>query len=169
MTLRLLTPDDLVEWRSIRLEGLKRDPESFLTTYDEERARPDAEVAERLAQGHILGFFEQDELAGVLSVGPETASALSHRAWLHAVYVRDKWRGTNVAHRLLQAAIAHSRALGCVQLELYVASDNPHAIRFYERAGFVQYGRLPRAVRLPDRYQDDLHYVLEIDAEPVRP
>ncbi len=164
MTVRVLTPDDLADWRSIRLEGLKLAPESFLTTYEEERARPDAEVAERLARGHALGLFEQDELAGVLSVDPETATALSHRAWLNAFYVRDNWQGTNVAHRLMLAAIAHARALGCVQLELYVASDNPHAIRFYERAGFAQHGRLPRAVRLPNRYQDDLHYVLGIDA-----
>lgn len=168
MTLRLLTPDDLVEWRSIRLEGLKRDPESFLTTYDEERAKPDAEVVERLAQGHILGHFEKSDLAGVLSVDPETATALAHRAWLNAFYVREKWRGTPVAHGLMQAAIARTRALGCVQLELYVASDNPHAIRFYERAGFARHGRLPRAVRLPDRYQDDLHYVLELDAQSAR-
>jgi GNAT superfamily N-acetyltransferase len=163
MILRVLTPADLADWMSIRLEGLKLSPESFLTTYDEERARSDAEVTERLVRGHALGLFERDELAGVLSVDPETAASLSHRAWLSAFYVRDKWRGTNVAHRLMQAAIAHARGLGCVQLELYVASDNPHAIRFYERAGFVQHGRLPRAVRLPDRYQDDLHYVFETD------
>ncbi|MEP2029179.1 MAG: GNAT family N-acetyltransferase [Paracoccaceae bacterium] len=164
MTLRVLTPEDLTEWRSIRLEGLKLAPESFLTTFDEERARPDSEVIERLAQGHILGLFEKDDLAGALSVDPETGAALAHRAWLNAFYVRAKWRGTHVAHVLMQSAIAKARALGCVQLELYVAVDNAHAIRFYERAGFVKCGQLPRAVRLPDRYQDDLHCVLDIDA-----
>jgi GNAT superfamily N-acetyltransferase len=167
MTIRVLTSNDLAEWKSIRLEGLRLVPESFLITYDEERAKPDAVVVERLAKGHILGLFEMDELAGVLSVDPETAAALTHRAWLHSFHVRDKWRGTPVAHRLMQAAIAWARALECVQLELYVAADNSHAIRFYERAGFMQHGRLPRAVRRPDRYQDDLYYVLDIDGSTV--
>ena len=111
----------------------------------------------------LFTVCEENDLVGVLSVDPETASALSHRAWLNAFYVRAKWRGTHVARALMQAAIAQTRALGCVQLELLVAADNVHAIRFYERAGFVNFGRLPRAVRLPDRYQDDLHYVLNVD------
>jgi len=164
MTIRVLTADDLMLWRGIWLEALEKLPETFLTTLEEERAKSDADVARQLSKGQNIGLFDGVELAAALSVDPETKPALAHRAWINAFYVRPKWQGTDVAHRLLQSAISTARSAGYVQLELYVAADNPHAVRFYERAGFVQCGRLPRAVRLPDRYQDDLHYVCQIGA-----
>jgi GNAT superfamily N-acetyltransferase len=164
MIIRTLTADDLADWRAIRLEALKRLPEAFLTTYAEERQKNDADVSAMLDKGGVLGAFSDQDLAAVLSLDPETRTALAHRAWINAVYVRPDWQGSDVAHQLLNAAILKAKARGFVQLELYVASDNPRAIRFYERAGFVLAGRMPRAVRLADRYQDDLHYVLEIDA-----
>ena len=164
MIIRTLTADDLADWRAIRLEALKRLPEAFLTTYAEERQKNDADVSAMLDKGGVLGAFSDQDLAAVLSLDPETRTALAHRAWINAVYVRPDWQGSDVAHQLLSAAILQAKARGFVQLELYVASDNPRAIRFYERAGFVLAGRMPRAVRLADRYQDDLHYVLEIDA-----
>lgn len=164
MIIRTLTADDLADWRAIRLEALKRLPEAFLTTYAEERQKNDADVSAMLDKGGVLGAFSDQDLAAVLSLDPETRTALAHRAWINAVYVRPDWQGSDVAHQLLNAAILQAKARGFVQLELYVASDNPRAIRFYERAGFVLAGRMPRAVRLADRYQDDLHYVLEIDA-----
>jgi GNAT superfamily N-acetyltransferase len=163
VTVRVLTSGDFSPWRAIRLEALQRLPENFLTTYDEEYAKPETEIAEMLDQGRVLGLFRRGELAAVLSVDPERRSALAHRAWINAFYVRPDWQGTDAAHQLMQVAIAHAKSGGFVQLELYVAVDNTHAIRFYERAGFVRHGRMPRSVRLPDRYQDDFHYVLEID------
>ena len=164
MIIRTLTADDLADWRAIRLEALKRLPEAFLTTYAEERQKNDADVSAMLDKGGVLGAFSDQDLAAVLSLDPETRTALAQRAWINAVYVRPDWQGSDVAHQLLSAAILQAKARGFVQLELYVESDNPRAIRFYERAGFVLAGRMPRAVRLADRYQDDLHYVLEIDA-----
>ena len=164
MIIRRLTADDLADWRDIRLEALQRLPEAFLTTYAEERQKIDADVSKMLDQGCVLGAYSDRDLAAVLSLDPETRTALAHRAWINAVYVRPDWQGSGAAHQLLNAAITQAKARGIVQLELYVACDNPHAIRFYERAGFVLAGRMPRAVRLADRYQDDLHYVLKIDA-----
>lgn len=163
MIIRVLTKDDLLLWRGIWLEALEKLPETFLTTLEEERAKPEEDVARQLSKGQNIGLFDGADLAAALSVDPEIKPALAHRAWINAFYVRPKWQGTDVAHRLLQAAIAKARSAGYVQLELFVASDNQHAIRFYERAGFVRHGRLPRAVRLPDRYQDDLHYVYQIE------
>ena len=164
MIIRRLTADDLADWRDIRLEALQRLPEAFLTTFAEERQKKDADVSKMLDQGCVLGAYSDRDLAAVLSLDPETRTALAHRAWNNAVYVRPDWQGSGAAHQLLTAAITQAKARGLVQLELYVACDNPHAIRFYDRAGFVLAGRMPRAVRLADRYQDDLHYVLKIDA-----
>jgi RimJ/RimL family protein N-acetyltransferase len=37
---------------------------------------------------------------------------------------------------------------------LYVFSNNAFAIKMYERAGFLEYGRLPRGVKLEHGYVD---------------
>jgi RimJ/RimL family protein N-acetyltransferase len=41
---------------------------------------------------------------------------------------------------------------GVEMLTLSVTSDNSAAIRLYERAGFVRYGRLDRAIRVGATY-----------------
>ncbi|QBF33215.1 GNAT family N-acetyltransferase [Thalassococcus sp. S3] len=163
MTIRILTPHDLVDWRAIRLEALKTFPEAFLSTYADEKAKSDDEVRERLAQNCIIGRFDGTDLTAVLSLDPETAAPLAHRVWINAFYVRATWRGGPAAHELLQDAIVQARARGFAQIELYVAEENNRAIRFYERAGFERCGLMPRAVRLPDRYQNDLHYWMPLD------
>ncbi|MFQ6549385.1 N-acetyltransferase family protein [Aestuariibius sp. 2305UL40-4] len=161
--IRTLGPKDVTAWREIRLEGLRTMPEAFLTTYEEERARSDAEVAERLSQGAIRGAYVDGTLAAVLAYVPMTAAAAIHRGEIGAFYARAGFRGTGVASALLRATVAEAVTGGVKQLELFVAEDNFRAITFYERHGFRWQGRLPRAVRLGDRWQDDHFYVLRLD------
>ncbi|MFQ6551686.1 N-acetyltransferase family protein [Aestuariibius insulae] len=160
--IRALGPDDLAEWRSIRLEALKTVPEAFLTTYDEERALTDEAVAKRLKRGTIRAIFSDNALAGVLAFVPMTAAACRHRAEIFAVYTRPSYRKTGATSALFDAVLAEARERGFRQLELSVAADNLRAIRFYERYGFKWQGRIPRAVRLGDRWQDDHFYVLSL-------
>ena len=63
---------------------------------------------------------------------------------------------------MMKALIDHAEANGIWQLELYVAADNPRAIRFYESFGFQRQGLLPNAVILVDGAQDDLFYTLDL-------
>jgi ribosomal protein S18 acetylase RimI-like enzyme len=41
------------------------------------------------------------------------------------------------------------------QVHLGVAATNEPAVRLYQSMGFVEYGREPRAIKLPDRYVDE--------------
>jgi len=160
---RPLIAEDYQVFRAIRLESLSRHPSSFLTTLDEEQARPKSATVEWLASGAVLGAFEAKHLCAILSVDPERHPAMSHRGWIHAVYVRPDWRGGPVASGLFEYAASKARADGLLQLELYVEAENTRAIRFYERAGFELCGRIPRAIRFADGFQDDLHYCRRLD------
>ena len=161
MTCRRLTQADLPLWREIRLEALAAYPENYLTTLAEEQAKPDPQVAALLATGQVIGSFVADDLTAVLSLSAQNRAATAHRAWINALYVRPQWQGSGVAGALMTFARACAEAEGRTQLDLYVAADNRRALRFYEKLGFQQCGRIPRAVRLPDgRYQDDLHLCL---------
>lgn len=151
-----LGPQDVDIWRELRLEALAFYPENFLTTHAEERVRSDADRAKMLSDRQVFAARVDAAPAGTAALDPETAPATAHRAALNAFYVRKAFQGAGVAQALLDHVISEATGQGFVQLELIVAADNPRAIRFYERNGFERWGLLPRSVRLPDRYQDDL-------------
>jgi ribosomal protein S18 acetylase RimI-like enzyme len=55
------------------------------------------------------------------------------------LYVAPPFRGSGLADRLLDRAVADARDRGCGQLRLDVDVDNGRAVSFYERAGFEEY------------------------------
>ncbi len=163
MKFKPLTADDYVNWRDIRLEALSAHPESYLTTHEEEFARPRSQSIDWLASGALMGAFDGDSLCSVMSVNPEKSSVMAHRGWIHAVYCRPNWRGGPASQGLMEYAMSMARANGLLQLELYVEAANARAIAFYERFGFQLCGRVPRAVCVADQFRDDLHYWLPLD------
>jgi ribosomal protein S18 acetylase RimI-like enzyme len=57
------------------------------------------------------------------------------------VYVDESYRGTGLAERFVERAVADARDHGCEQIRLDVDVDNERAVAFYERAGFEDYRR----------------------------
>jgi ribosomal protein S18 acetylase RimI-like enzyme len=79
----------------------------------------------------------------------------AHVGSLGSMYVRDAFRGQGVGDLLVSAVVDH--AAGEVeQLVLTVNAENKTAIALYERHGFQTYGRIPRSLRVGDRYFDEL-------------
>ena len=76
MEIRELGEADATEYRELRLRALREHPESFLSSYEAERARPETEVAARLARSaespddFILGCYVDDELVGMIGLLP---------------------------------------------------------------------------------------------------
>ncbi len=68
-------------------------------------------------------------LAGFVVVSPATG-------YLDQLVVGPHWFGAGVAAALL----AEARRLSPHRLELHVNQDNPRAVRFYEREGFLRTG-----------------------------
>jgi GNAT superfamily N-acetyltransferase len=99
------------------------------------------------ANGHVVGM---------IAIMPE-----SEGAWeICRMYVLAPWRGTGLAHRLLDQAEAHARAAGATRLKLWSDTRFDRAHRFYERRGYVRAG--------PIRVLQDLSNSLEFGyAKPV--
>ena len=163
MTIRRLTGRDVAAWRALRLEGLAAHPEAFLTTVAEMEAQTLDENMARIDESMTFGTFDGEHMTGTISVDPKTG-ATAHRAVINAVYVSKAARRRGLAKALVDAAISAARDTGFIQLELFVAAENAPAINLYRAAGFREIGRIPRAVRLADRYQDDLMLALQLDA-----
>jgi ribosomal protein S18 acetylase RimI-like enzyme len=88
---------------------------------------------------------------------------MAHRATLIMVYVRRCERGGGCAKSLLDATVGYARGNRIRQLELAVSAENMAAIRFYEREGFHEAGRIPGGFVHDNREIDDVIMVRRIE------
>ncbi len=56
---------------------------------------------------------------------------------LHQFFLAEEGRGTGIAYRLMEAAMARFATAGIQHAHLYVARDNDRAIAFYKRTGWT--------------------------------
>jgi RimJ/RimL family protein N-acetyltransferase len=155
ITIRLLSPEDAALFRDIRLDGLRRDPDAFSSTFEDENARSLSYFEDRLARSSVFGAFCSAELLGVAGFYIQPGPKHAHKGMLWGMYVRPQARGTGLGAQLAEAVLVY--ASHHVELiELTVVSDNAAARRLYERFGFAEYGFEKRAAKYQGRYHDDV-------------
>lgn len=169
ISLALLTPSDVDEYRRVRLRALAEHPEAFRSDAEEEAARPTQWWEERLAprtesHGAFVGAWTAvRRLVGTAGLQFETRRKVCHTAAIVGMYVTPEHAGHGIGARLLDACVEVARAEPSVEiLYLTVTSTNSAAIRLYERAGFVAYGLEPGSMRLGDRTFDKLMMALHL-------
>lgn len=160
--IKVLEPKDAPAFRELRLAGLKRHPEAFGASYDEEAALPLAEIERRLAAGTVFGAFADGALLGVAGLLVPGAAKKRHKGVLWGVYVRPGVRGEGLGTALVSAVIAHARGR-VAQLDAAVVTDNAPARRLYQKLGFRAYGLEPRALKVGERYYDQELLVLMLE------
>jgi arylformamidase len=165
MQIRQLTRDDAAEYLALRLRALREHPDAFRSSFEEESAKNVEWSAHRLAggDGFFLGAFESGTMIGTVGVQTEARTKLRHQATVIGMYVAAEHARHGVGRALVDACIARSRDIGTLEtLILTVTSANAQAVRLYRRAGFVEYGREPRTMRIGDRYYDKTMMVLDL-------
>ncbi|MGR9373232.1 N-acetyltransferase family protein [Rhizobium leguminosarum] len=154
-TIRHIQADEVEAFRRIRLEALRTEPSLFASRYEDWEALSLEEWRNRLNEPVFIAF-QDGEPVGITGLLRQRSSKMVHRATIIMVYVRRSLRGTGLAARLLSAAAHHARDIGILQLELFVSAENPAAIRFYQREGFSEIGRIPGGVLEEGREIDDV-------------
>lgn len=132
--------------RDLRMRALRDAPDAFWATADEEAALSPAQWRARLERpvGVTVVAVVDGTDAG-LAVGAPHHDAPDD-AGLYALWVAPGSRGRGVGDALVAAVVAWARSAGHRRLRLEVADHNAHAVRLYERAGFIAtgaQGRLP--------------------------
>jgi GNAT superfamily N-acetyltransferase len=163
LALRLLDPTDAPAFQSLRLEGLMHHPASFRATYEEEAAQSSAEVAGRLREQAVFGAFVDGELCGIAGFARAAQAKKRHKGELWGVYVREGARREGLGSAVVGAVIEHARG-EVAQLCATVALVNRPARRLYRKLGFEPYGLEPRGLKVGERYLDQEHLVLLLDA-----
>ena len=167
LALKLLEPTDAPFFQSLRLEGLLNHPDSFRATWEEEAAQSQADFARRLDEQAVFGAFVDGELCGIAGFARVTQAKKRHKGELWGVYVRPGARGEGLGSALVGAVIEHARAQ-VAQLCATVAVTNRPARRLYRKLGFEPYGLEPRGLKVGERYLDQEHLVLLLDAAAGR-
>ena len=170
MATRILGPDDVDVYRTIRLDALRTDPSAFCSTAEREAAfddetfraritsfdgRPGAVIVDdgRVATG---GAASAAVPAGTVGVG-ETGEG---SAMLVGMWVRPEARRDGVARRLVDAAVAWAMGRGLDAVVLWVVADNAAAIACYGRCGFVATGAVDTVPGRPDETEIEMRRTL---------
>lgn len=108
---------------------------------------------EMLASGAFYVWTVAGRIAGFYRITRYPGRA-SHVALLRTLAVDPDAQGQGIAQAMVADALLHLRADGIRRVELYAESDNARALRFYEKLGFQQEGRLRGFYRRAHESQD---------------
>jgi len=158
---RILTADDVLAFRALRLEALERHPDAFGESAAGFEAQPVEETARFMSprneypEQFVEGAFDENVLVGLAGFYRFKKRKIRHRGGIWTVYVRTEYRAHNVGRQLMERIITRARRIeGLEHLELGVATTGGPAVRLYESLGFLTYGTEPRAMKISDRYVD---------------
>ena len=162
--LRRLRGADLAAYKALRDVTLADDPSAFTSDAEtESRKTPDAYLSRLgldapLGGVFTIGALRDGVLLGAVSCERDMRIKARHIGHIVGMMVRADQRRQGIGRLLIDACIAEARrGVGVEMLTLSVTGSNAGAVRVYERAGFVRYGSLPRAIKVGDRYLSLIH------------
>lgn len=168
MKIRLLTKEDAEIYLNIRLEGLKENPEVFITTMDEilDQDDPIEYKAEILDKNYTIGAFtDKGELIGVATLRTFEKVKAEHKGKIESVYVSSRARKMGAGYLLIEEAIHLAKSLGLEQLTLNIIEGNETAKKLYEKLGFKTFAKTPNSLKLNNEYWDQEHMMLMLESE----
>ena len=136
-------------------------PEEITMTVEQE-AEYLKKKAENPVEVEILAEVD-GRVAGTAGIDRIRAyQKVRHRAGFGVSIAREFW-GLGIGRALTEACIECAKAVGYLQMELEVVSENRRAVSLYESVGFTEYGRNPRAFRSPaSGWQENILMRLEL-------
>ena len=165
--IRQLAPLDGAVYRDLRLRALREHPDAFTSSLEEESARALSWSVKRLeadpARPHdfFLGAFVAGQLAGMVGLQGRYRAKERHNATVVGMYAAPEHAGLRLGGALMDALLARARALPeLLQLDLTVTAGNARAEALYRNRGFVEFGRLERAIRVGDTFYAKVHMLL---------
>jgi ribosomal protein S18 acetylase RimI-like enzyme len=156
---RLMGAPDLAAYKALRDLMLAAHPEAYTSDAETELRRPPETYLVRVAGAADGGWpftftaWCGEWMCGAITCERDERVKVRHIAHIVGMMVHPDARGRGTGRALLDACIDLARRRrGTELLTLSVTSGGAEAIRLYEGAGFVRYGRLERAIRIGTRY-----------------
>ena len=144
ITLELITSENALVFKDVRLRALQDTPSAFGSTYAKESALKDADWIKRAAQ------WSNERAAAYLAMDKDTACGIAGvyldqndatLAHLGSMWTAPSHRRRGVGRLLVNEIIRWVQLRKVHALRLMVVCNNQSAILFYERLGFTMTGR----------------------------
>jgi RimJ/RimL family protein N-acetyltransferase len=166
-SIRRLKPDDAELWAALRREALEAHPLAFSASVPDDLPDWIESIRARLSssddESAVFGAFTGVSLIGIVGVVRKTGKKERHKSLIWGMYVTAEFRRSGVGEQLLRTAIDHARSwAGVEQVQLAVSEVAADAKRLYERIGFREWGREPRALSVQGRCVDESHMILDL-------
>ena len=128
-------------------------------------------LATELQEPHSAFYFAEQEgrVIGYLKVNTGTAQTEQHSAKafeIERIYVLQEFHGQRVGQVLYEHALALAQQAQAEYLWLGVWEENPRAIRFYQKNGFVAFDK--HVFKLGDDEQTDILMKLPLPSSHQR-
>jgi len=160
-TLRMSDLDDLLEFiNSLVDEGAEILPEKRTTR-----------EAEADWLGRMLADIEKrsvicvtGEVDGKVVANSEVRKGTGKRSHLGGlgIAIRDGYRDAGIGTEMMRVLVEESKKAGLRVLRLTVFDSNLRAKHVYEKVGFREVGKVPKAIRQGDEYVDEVLMALEL-------
>jgi RimJ/RimL family protein N-acetyltransferase len=159
ITYRKLRSGDESDYRRVRLEGLKKFPENFGTSYEDEsklsKLKFEEFIVNESADNFIFGAFADDRLIGIVGFIRAARTKARHCGEVVSMYVTADFHGRKVGENILRELVKAAFELaGIESIELKVIGNNSAAIKLYEKIGFETFGIRKNGFKANDRYWD---------------
>jgi ribosomal protein S18 acetylase RimI-like enzyme len=135
--LRVIVPDDWVQFRALRLRALADSPDAFGATLAEAAAQAPSVWRDRAAGPGPVVLAVTDQ--GPIAMGGLYMPDASADAFVWGMWVEPASRGCGLAARILERLLESAEAAGR-SVVLHVTEGNDTARRLYERHGFTATG-----------------------------
>ena len=134
--IRLLTADEWVKLRDIRLAGLRESPQAFLSTYQREIVYHEDRWRAEFTRGKwYIGILAGRPISLLgITRGPGVPI---HECYLEYLWVSPEYRRSGIALGMLTAVLRRLQASAVRTAFVWVLDDNEAARHLYERIGFV--------------------------------
>ncbi|MGL1921699.1 MAG: GNAT family N-acetyltransferase [Hyphomicrobiales bacterium] len=140
--IRKLDTSDLMEFKRLRLEALKTNPESFGSNYAREAKYDDAKFLTLMQADetrYILGAFDGEILVSTMGIFNEPQNE-AEIASIWGVFTSPSHRGQKIAKQLIKNIIKNAAANPALsKINLGVTSKSEAAQKLYKSVGFMTY------------------------------
>ena len=169
--IRFLAEADSLPFKDLRLKSLRDDPDSWLSSIEEEDSLPDVNFALKIRSANYegvfgyYGYFIDNKLLAYAQISSNYWNKKSHIVNLFDVCVSKEVRRKGIGTKLIRfitVKIKNARP-EVEQIQLKVNSRNNGASKFYESFGFQKAATISEGVKEKDgSYQDECLYVLNV-------
>ena len=162
---RKLKSSEAKDFRRVRLDCLKRFPDKFGSSYEDELKMPRVlfeDFIENESENHVFfGAFADNNLIGIAGFVRGNRRKTRHRGEIVSMYVNPDFQGQKIGEKLLRALIEEIFNSDEIEsLELTVVADNISAAKLYERVGFETFGIRKNYFKSGEQYWDQRFMLL---------